>query len=47
MASNIGAKPSGATQGLKRAHDDDTLFIATATPPFQQHPRVQTLVIAK
>jgi hypothetical protein len=45
--SNIGAKPSGVAQRLKRAHDNDTHPATLAMPPFQQPPKVQTLVVAK
>jgi hypothetical protein len=45
---STGAKPSGAAQGLRRAHDDDTpAALAAAAPPLQQPPKVQTLVAAK
>jgi hypothetical protein len=49
---STGAKPSGAAQGLRRAHDDDTpaaaaAAAAAAAPPLQQPPKVQTLVAAK
>jgi hypothetical protein len=40
-------KPSRVAQGLKRAHDDDTPVATTIMPPFQQPPKVQTLIIAK
>jgi hypothetical protein len=43
---STGAKPSGAAQGLRRAHDDDTPA-AAAAPPLQQPPKAQTLVAAK
>ncbi|CAK9234419.1 unnamed protein product [Sphagnum jensenii] len=41
-----GAKPSGAAEGLRRAHDDDTPA-AAAAPPLEQPPKVQTLAASK
>jgi hypothetical protein len=32
---------------LKRARDDDTPLAITTSPPFQQPPKVQTLIIVK
>ncbi len=43
---STGAKPSGAAQGFRRAHEDDTPA-AAAAPPLQQPPKVQTLAAAK
>jgi len=47
MVLSTRAKPSGVAQGLKRAHDDDTPLATTIVPPFQQLPKVQTLIITK
>jgi hypothetical protein len=44
MVPSTGAKPSGAAQGLKKAHDDDNFLVATTTPPFQKPPKVQAQV---
>ncbi|CAM6034280.1 unnamed protein product [Sphagnum compactum] len=44
---STGAKPSGAVQGLRRAHDDDTPAAAAAAPALQQPPKVQTLAAAR
>ncbi|CAK9233324.1 unnamed protein product [Sphagnum troendelagicum] len=42
-----GAKPSGAAEGLRRAHDDDTPAAAAAAPPLEQPPKFQTLAASK
>jgi hypothetical protein len=47
MVPNIGAKPSGVAQGLKKAHDNDNLLITTTTPPLQKPPKVQTQATIK
>jgi hypothetical protein len=47
MVLSIRAKPSRVAQGLKRAHDDDTPLVTAIVPPFQQPPKVQTLIITK
>jgi len=47
MVLSTKTKPSGVAQGLKRAHDDDTPFATVIVPPFQQPPKVQTLITTK